>query len=97
MAAPRKHDSRAGAPGYSDYDGISWGRPADARRAKAAVQLAELKSMRGSGVLHTKIGDREVWYRSDAELVAAIASLEAELSPQRVRNVVCRPVSNKGW
>jgi hypothetical protein len=82
---------RAGDP-Y--YDGINYGYPT-LRRAKD--QLAELKNMRASGVLRTRIGEREVYFKSDAELLAAISALEAELNPQRSRNVTCRPISNKGW
>jgi hypothetical protein len=52
--------------------------------------LAELKNMRASGVLRTRIGEREVYFKSDAELLAAISVLEAELNPQRPRNVTCK-------
>jgi hypothetical protein len=48
-------------------------------------------------VRRTRIGEREVWFRTDAELVAAIAALTAELELQRPRNVTVRPISNKGW
>ena len=92
-----RNDRRAGARGYADFDGINWGRPADARRAAADVRLAELRAARGAGILHVRFGEREVWYRSDAELVAAIAALEAELNPTRPRNVMVRPVTQKGW
>jgi len=78
-------------------DRIYWRYPGVARAAEARDQLAELKNMRASGVLRTRIGEREVLFRTDAELLAAIAALEAELNPQRPRNVMCRPVSNKGW
>ena len=94
---PRKESRRAGARGYADFDEIGYRTPADARRAKADVDLHELKSMRASGVLHTKFGEREVWFRSDAELAAAIAALQAELNPTRPRNVMVRPAQNKGW
>jgi hypothetical protein len=93
----RKESSRAGARGYFQYEGIGYATPAEARKAAADAQLHELKSMRGSGVLHVKFGEREVWFKSDAELRDAIASLEAELNPQRPRNVVCRPSMRKGW
>jgi hypothetical protein len=80
-----------------EYGGIYWRFPDLARLAEAKDQLAELKNMRASGVLRTRIGEREVYFRSDAELAAAIASLTPELNPQRPRNVMVRPVSNKGW
>jgi hypothetical protein len=92
-----RRDDRAGARGYADFDGIFYGRPADARRAAANVRLAELKALRASGKLRVRFGEREVTYKSDGELRDAIAALEAELNPQRVRNVVVRPISNKGW
>lgn len=79
------------------YDGVNWGRPGLARTAEAADQLAALKRTRASGVLHVEFGDRRITYRSDAELTRAIGALEAECNPQRVRNVVCRPTTNKGW
>jgi hypothetical protein len=55
------------------------------------------QNMRASGVLRTRIGEREVYFKSDAELLAAISALETELNPGRPRNVMVRPVSNKGW
>jgi hypothetical protein len=98
---PRKESERAGARGYSYFDGIEYRYPPAARRAKADVELAELKSMRATGILHkrTRFGEREVelWYRSDAELRDAIAMLEAELNPTRPRNVMVRSAPNKGW
>jgi hypothetical protein len=80
-----------------EYGGIYWRFPDLARLAEAKDQLAELKTMRASGVLKTRIGEREVYFKSDAELLAAIAALEAELNPGRPRNVMVRPISNKGF
>jgi hypothetical protein len=79
------------------YDRIFYRYPDLARQAEAKDQLAELKNMRASGVLRTRIGEREVYFKTDAELVAAISALETELNPKRPKNVMCRPVSNKGW
>lgn len=79
------------------HDGIRYRRPADARAAQAADELADLKAKRGSGVEHVRFGEREVWYRSDSELRDAILALQSELSPQRPHNVMVRPVANKGW
>jgi hypothetical protein len=93
----RLESRRAGAPGYSSFDGIEYGQPSAARRAKAAVELAELRSLRASGVLHTRFGEREIWFKSDGELRDAIAALEAELNPTRPRNVMVRPINQKGW
>ncbi len=88
---------RAGARGYFEFDGIGYANPGEAGLAKADVMLAELKTLRATGVLHTRFGEREIWFKSDAELRDAIAALEAELNPQRPRNVMCRPVTHKGW
>ena len=69
------------------YDRIYWRYPGVARQAEAKDQLAELKNMRASGVLRTRIGEREVYFKTDTELLGAIAALEAELNPQRPKNV----------
>jgi hypothetical protein len=94
---PAEENRRSGARGYFEFDGIGYRTPGEAGRARADVMLAELKGLRGSGVLHTKFGEREVWFRSDAEIVAAIAALEAQLNPTRPRSVMCRPATRKGW
>ena len=69
------------------YDRIYWRYPGVARQAEAKDQLAELKNMRASCVLRTRIGEREVYFKTDTELLGAIAALEAELNPQRPKNV----------
>ena len=74
----RRHETR----GTATPPWPGWRRPRN--------QLAELKNMRASGVLRTRIGEREVYFKSDAELLAAISVLEAELNPQRPRNVTCK-------
>ncbi len=94
---PQEENRRAGARGYFEFDGIGYRNPTEAGLARADVLLAELKGLRASGLLHTKFGEREVWFKSDAELRDAIAALEAELNPTRPRNVICRPICNKGW
>ena len=61
-------------------------------------QLAALQRQRRSGVASLRKDDRAVVSRTDAELQAAIASLQNEiaaLSGTAVRNVNIR--SNKGW
>lgn len=53
-------------------------------------RLSELLALRQSGEMRVKFRDREVEYRSDAELAAAIADLErrlAEARGSRVRTV----------
>lgn len=49
--------------------------------------LRELREARYSGVLRVKFRERDVTYRSDAELKKAISDLEAELNPKSKRNV----------
>jgi hypothetical protein len=62
--------------------------------AQLTADLEALKELRRTGALRIRINEREVVFRSDAELVAAIAAIEEELSP-RPRAVVIR--SSKGW
>jgi hypothetical protein len=62
------------------------------------TQLANLKSARASGVGEIWIGERRVQYRSDREMVAAIAALENEIAKSEetvTRTIVVH--SNKGW
>jgi hypothetical protein len=63
------------------------------------AQLEKLREKRRSGIYRTRIGDREVFHRSDAELTAQIAALESyiaslEGSPSP-HTVVVR--ATKGW
>ncbi|EFO32122.1 conserved hypothetical protein [Roseibium sp. TrichSKD4] len=41
--------------------------------------LAELKRARFSGALRVKFNDRDVTYKSDAEMARAISALEADI------------------
>lgn len=64
-------------------------------------ELEALKGTRATGAHRIRFADREVFYRSDAELRNAIAALEAELeqatgSPSP-RNVIIRTAPAKGW
>ena len=63
--------------------------------AKVVADLEKLKAARRSGVLRIRQDDREVLYRSDAEIAAAIAALEAELGTSTPRTIAVR--SEKGW
>lgn len=69
--------------------------------AELQAQLAELKRKRASGNLRVRIGDREVYYKSDVEMRAAIASLEYEINAvqgaSRPRNVVFRAPPDRGF
>lgn len=72
-------------------------------RDAATIQseLDQLRAVRGGGEHRVRFADREVWYRSDAELRSAIAALEAELkqatgSPSP-RSVIVRAAPYKGW
>lgn len=58
--------------------------------ASLESQLVELRDARAGGHHRIRFGDREVWYRNDRELAAAIADLErriAILRGQRVHSV----------
>jgi hypothetical protein len=67
--------------------------------ATLQAQLAALKAQRASGVRDVQFGERRTVFRDDKDMVAAIASLEAEIAKlsgtPRVRNVVIR--GGKGW
>jgi hypothetical protein len=63
--------------------------------ATLQVQLEALKAARRAGVRVVEYGSKRVEYRSDEELVRAIASLEAEIAGTTVNTVVIR--SSKGW
>ena len=69
--------------------------------AKMQAQLNALKSARSSGAREIQFGERRVVYRTDGELRAAIAALQAEVDnlqgAARVRNVVVRTLPHKGW
>ncbi len=65
--------------------------------AMLQADLEKLKSSHRSGALKTRFGDREVTFRSEAELRAQISALEneiASLSGSAVRNINIR---SKGW
>jgi hypothetical protein len=49
--------------------------------------LRELREARYSGVLRVKFRERDVTYRSDAELKKAIQDLEGEVEPKTRRRV----------
>lgn len=63
-----------------------------------AAQLRALKNARRAGIRRTKIENLEIEYQSDAEMAAAIASLEREIAAVSgvvpVRSVNVR---SKGW
>lgn len=67
--------------------------------ATLLAQLTALKAARRSGVRTISFGERSTTHASDKELVAAIASIEAEIAKlegsARVRNVVIR--GGKNW
>ena len=79
------------------YEGLFYGSPSAVRAEEIKDQLLALRHARASGVSRIQIGEREVRYKTDAEMAAAIAALEAELNPRRVRSVMVRPTTNKGW
>jgi hypothetical protein len=62
------------------------------------AQLETLRAAYRSGVLRVHSGDKDVQYRSSAEMREAIASLENEIAAatgSTVRSVLVR--STKGW
>jgi hypothetical protein len=67
----------------------------------AALQadLDKLKRARRSGVLRLRLDERDVWYKSDAEMANAIAALENEIGAltgsNEPRTIAVR--SEKGW
>lgn len=65
------------------------------------IELENLRSIRAGGVHSIREGDREVAHRSDAEIVAAIRALEAELAKAvgatQPQNVIIRTAPAKGW
>ncbi len=67
--------------------------------ATLTADLERLKAARRSGVLSVQFTDRHVTYRSDFELVRAIAALESEIATTqgtaRPRSINIR--SDKGW
>jgi hypothetical protein len=72
---------------------------AAAQRQALTDSLAELQRVRGTGLARKleKIGpmEEERWYRTDAELMAEIASLNRRLGNQPPAKMVVR--SSKGW
>jgi hypothetical protein len=69
--------------------------------ATLTLQLESLRAARRSGALEVQFGDRRIRYRSDRELALAIAATEEEIAAlegvPRVRNVVLRSPSDRGW
>lgn len=59
-------------------------------------QLDDLKAARATGARAIEFQGRRVEYKSDSEMAAAIAALEAEIDGKpRMKNFVVR--STKGW
>lgn len=64
---------------------------------KMKLQLADLKSIRWGGANRVKFNERDVTYRSDLELQAAIKDLEGEIeSADVVRSGVGFAVYSSG-
>lgn len=61
-------------------------------------QLQTLREARASGLRKVKYGEREMEYRTDEELAAAIADLERRIAQQNGAAVhAIRIYSNKGF
>jgi hypothetical protein len=78
-----------------NYGGIYWRYPGLARKMEAKDELAALKQMRASGVLHTRFGEREVWFKSDKDLLGATGALVVDHRQQREERQQCRPLSDR--
>jgi hypothetical protein len=70
-----------------------------ATQEQLTAQLEALKKARRSGLRRVRFGDREMEYRSDADLTAAIRDLETEIdtaigTPRRRRYFY--PMTSKG-
>lgn len=68
-----------------------------ATTAELLADLEALKSTLRSGALVVEFNGRRVRYRSQSELLAAIAQIEGELGTTRGRSVVIRPPIDRGW
>ncbi len=72
-------------------------------RSAATIQsdIDKLRAARAKAAKVVQFGDRRAEYRSDAELAAALAALEAELEQAQgtvmPRTIVVRPPDYKGW
>lgn len=58
------------------------------------AHLKKLKEIYASGILKTKLGDREVWFKSEGELKNAITRIEAELGKKQIMTFA--PTFRKG-
>lgn len=66
--------------------------------AEMQAQLASLQNLRAKGVRRSRFGDDEVEFRSDSELAAAIADLEARIAAeQRPSRRLIYPRTSKGY
>lgn len=66
--------------------------------AALRAELESLKATRRSATLKVRFADREVTYKSDAEMVAAIAATENEIAALEGTPVVRSiNVRSKGW
>lgn len=65
--------------------------------ADLAAQLEALRTARASGLRRVRFNDREIEYRSDKEIVAAMADLERRIADQTGRVRTVRLHSSKGF
>lgn len=65
--------------------------------AELQAELDALRRIRNAGTARVRTEDREVTYRTDSELAAAMQSLEAQIAAQQATSVrSVRFVSTKG-
>ncbi|MFN4125252.1 phage head-tail joining protein [Pannonibacter indicus] len=66
--------------------------------AELQTQAERLRALRGRGVRKVSIDGEEVEYRSDAELAAAIADIEARIAALvKPRSRIFSPKVSKGY
>jgi hypothetical protein len=67
--------------------------------ATLRVQLDELRAARVSGVSKVVFRDRETWFKSDADMAAAIRDLEAQIALAEGRPAVRfhTITKDRGW
>ncbi len=65
--------------------------------ATMITQLDTLREHRAKGIQRARMGDEEITYRTDAEMVAAISDLESRISAAQGRSIrTVRFTTSKG-
>jgi len=65
--------------------------------ATMTAQLDTLRDARAKGIQRARMGDEEITYRTDAEMVAAISDLESRIAAAQGRTIrTVRFTTSKG-